>query len=74
MAKPVQIRASYRDDGAFLLRLEAAILKDDRQTEAWRKETCAMIRALNLRLLSAKVDGALPPGKADGVSSGKASP
>lgn len=71
MAKPVQIRASYRDDGAFLLRLEAAILKDDRQTEEWRKETCAMIRALSLRLLSAKVDVASPSGKTGGVSSGK---
>ena len=55
MAKPVQIRASYRDDAAFLLRLEAAVVKDDRQTDEWRKETCAQIRSLSLRLLSAKI-------------------
>jgi hypothetical protein len=47
----VQQRASYRDDGAFLLRLENAVSKDERQPEAWRRETTDMIRALALRLL-----------------------
>ena len=56
MAKPVQIRASYRDDAAFLLRLEAAVAKDNRQTEPWRKETCNKLRELSQRLLSAKVE------------------
>lgn len=56
MSKPVQIRASYRDDAAFLLRLEAAVAKDNRQTEPWRKETCKMLRDLSQRLLSAKVE------------------
>jgi hypothetical protein len=52
------MRASYRDDAAFLLRLEAAVAKDTRQTEAWRKETGGMVHNLALRLLSAKPDGA----------------
>jgi len=56
VAKPVQIRASYRDDAAFLLRLETAVAKDNRQTEPWRKETCKMLRELSQRLLSAKVE------------------
>jgi len=56
MPKPVQMRASYRDDAAFLLRLEAAVSKDVRQTEAWRKETAAKVHDLALHLLSAKVD------------------
>lgn len=62
MAKPVQIRASYRDDAAFLIRLETAVTKDDRQTEGWRKETVKQIRALSLRLLSAK----MPDDKSEG--------
>lgn len=53
MPRPVSIRASYRDDASFLLRLEAAIVKDDRQTESWRNETAQMIRQLSMRLLEA---------------------
>jgi hypothetical protein len=56
VAKPVQIRASYRDDAAYLLRLETAVAKDNRQTETWRKDTCKMLRELSQRLLSAKVE------------------
>ena len=58
MPKPVQIRASYRDDAAFLIRLESAVAKDDRQTEEWRRETCADIRRLSVRLLEAKIEAA----------------
>ena len=47
------MRSSYRDDGSFLLRLEAAIGKDTRQSEAWRDETRKLVRALALRLLEA---------------------
>jgi len=36
-----------------LLRLEAAIVKDDRQSENWRQETARMIRQLSMRLLEA---------------------
>lgn len=56
MPKPVQIRASYRDDAAFLIRLESAVAKDDRQTEEWRRDTCAEIRRLSVRLLEAKIE------------------
>jgi hypothetical protein len=56
VAKPVQIRASYRDDASFLIRLEAAVAKDNRQTEPWRKETCDMLRKLSQRLLAAKAE------------------
>jgi hypothetical protein len=50
------MRVSYRDDAAFLLRLEAAVLKDTRQTEKWRKETGELVHALALRLLSVKME------------------
>lgn len=53
MPRPVAIRVSYRDDAGFLLRLEAAVGKDDRQTADWRKETSTLIRQLSLRLLEA---------------------
>ena len=56
MAKPVQIRASYRDDVAFLIRLEKAVEKDDRQDGGWRQETCNDIRSLYKRLLTARAD------------------
>jgi transposase len=52
--RPVQIRASYRDDAAYLLRLEEALSKDDRQTAAWRKEACELARSLSVKLLQAK--------------------
>lgn len=48
------MRASYRDDAAFLLRLEAAVLKDERQPSGWRDETCQLLRELSLRLLKAE--------------------
>jgi hypothetical protein len=53
MSRPVSIHVSYRDDGGFLLRLEAAVLKDDSQSEGWRNETARMTRQLALRLLAA---------------------
>jgi len=53
MSRPVAIRASYRNDAAFLLRLEAAVAKDERQGEEWRSSTCQSIRALAMRLLQA---------------------
>jgi hypothetical protein len=64
MSRPVQIRVSYRNDAAFLLRLEDAVSKDERQEEVWRQETCAHIRQLATRLLQA--DG--HPTMDDGVS------
>lgn len=59
MPKPVSMRVSYRDDAAYLLRLEAAVSKDTRQAEEWRRETCAQIKALTVRLLGAKIEHAL---------------
>jgi hypothetical protein len=53
--RPVQIRASYRDDAAHLLRLEEAVSKDERQSPGWRKQICKQIRELSVRLLQAKI-------------------
>jgi hypothetical protein len=53
MPRPVSIRVSYREDASFLLRLEAAIVKDTSQSEGWRKDTAQKIRHLALCLLEA---------------------
>lgn len=54
MPRPVAIRADgYRDDGAYLLRLENAVSRDEKQSAEWRRETCEMIRKLANRLLQA---------------------
>ena len=54
MSRPVSIRVSYRDDAAYLLRLEAAVEKDGSQSKAWREETAQMLRKLSLRFLEAE--------------------
>lgn len=51
MSRPVQMRASYRDDAAFLLRLETAVSKDIRKSELWRSQVCLQIRSLVQTLL-----------------------
>jgi rhodanese-related sulfurtransferase len=51
MSRPVKLRVSYRDDTAFLLRLEAAILKDVRQSVEWRNKIAGQARKLALELL-----------------------
>lgn len=53
MPRPVAIRVSYRDDAGYLLRLEAAVVKDERQTQQWRDETARLTRQLSMRLLEA---------------------
>ena len=55
MARPVSMRANYRADGAYLLRLETALLKDRRRSVAWRAGTARMARRLALRLLGADI-------------------
>jgi hypothetical protein len=53
MPRPVAIRVSYRDDAGHLLRLEAAVVKDERQTPEWRDKTAKVIRQLSMLLLEA---------------------
>ena len=53
MPRPVKIRVCYREDAGYLLRLEAAVQKDDRQSAKWRDETAKQIRGLAMRLLEA---------------------
>jgi len=68
--RPVKMRVSYRDDGGYLLRLEAAVLLDDRQTDAWRRETAGLARALALRLLEADGDKSTVPERKKKQASG----
>jgi hypothetical protein len=67
MSRPVSIRVSYREDAAFLIRLEAAVEKDDSQSRDWRIETAQKIRELALRFLGAEVSR----NKANGPSTKK---
>lgn len=55
MSRPVEMRVSYCDDAAYLLRLEKAVTKDARQPMAWRTNTAKMVRRLSLHLLHAEV-------------------
>jgi len=52
LGRPVSVRASYRDDASFLIRLEKAIEADDKQDQKWRDETVAQVRNLAVRLLT----------------------
>ena len=54
MPRPVAIRASYRNDAAFLLRLEEAIGKDPIRRGTWKRSTSKLIRKLVHKLLSAE--------------------
>lgn len=67
MSRPVSIRVSYRDDAAYLLRLEGAVEKDDSMSKDWRQETAQRLRMLSVRFLEA--DGSKHKAKAAGVGS-----
>jgi hypothetical protein len=54
MPRPVAIRASYRNDAAFLLRLEEAIGKDPAMRDAWKRTGAKLIRPLVHHLLTAE--------------------
>ena len=56
MPRPVKIRAHYRTDAAFLLRLETAVGIDPNRRESWKKKTCEHIRIVVQDLLSADVE------------------
>ena len=45
------IHLSYRDDAGFMMRLEAAVLGDKRQSEQFRQETASAVRTLAEQLL-----------------------
>lgn len=53
MGRPVSMRASYRSDASYLLRLEAALAKDERQSQPWRDRMVRAVRALAQDLLEA---------------------
>jgi hypothetical protein len=53
----VSIRVSYRDDAAYLLRLEGAVAKDDRQSDAWRRKVLHHLHAVATLFLQADVHG-----------------
>lgn len=63
MAQPVKIRASYRQDAAYFLRLEEAVEKDDRQPLEWRQDICAQLRALAVRFMQTKSSSERPNAK-----------
>lgn len=54
MARPVAIRLSWRNDAAYLLRLEEAIEKDTTQSPRWKRETWRLVRRLAQKFLAAE--------------------
>ena len=54
MSRPVAVRTSYRNDAAYLLRLEGALELDIDQDDKWIRETQKMARELAQKLLTAK--------------------
>lgn len=65
MPRPVVIRTNYRDDAAYLIRLEQAVLKDDRRTPAWRDAIAAQLRSLALQFLEAEQPVVSKPATSD---------
>jgi len=57
MPRPVSIRVSYRDDSAYLLRLEGAVSKDVRQSDAWRRLVLRHLHAAATLFLQADASG-----------------
>ena len=57
MPRPVSIRVSYRDDAAYLLRLEGAVSKDVRQSDSWRRLVLRHLHAAATLFLQADASG-----------------
>jgi len=53
MPRPVEIRANFRSDTAFLLRFETAVLKDEDLPEEWRRQTAELAHQLATRCMEA---------------------
>ena len=54
MPRPITMRGSYREDAAHLIRLEAAVRKDDRHQPAWGKQVSQKLRELAVLFLEEK--------------------
>lgn len=55
MARPVEIRACYRDDSSYLIRFEKAVSKDTRLNEKFRAEFIDQIHRLAMKAMEADV-------------------
>ncbi len=53
MPRAVAVRANYREDSAYLIRFESAILKDPDLPEDWRCEFAQSVHKLATRCLEA---------------------
>lgn len=53
MPRAVAVRANYREDSAYLIRFESAILKDPDLPEDWRREFAQFVHTLATRCLEA---------------------
>jgi len=61
MPRTVQMRACYRDDAAYLLRLEGAVAKDERRSDAWRKKAIGLLHKVAILFLEADSQGMEEP-------------
>lgn len=53
MARPVKIRACYREDSAYLIRFEGAVLKDAELPEGHREEMARTAHRLSILCMEA---------------------
>lgn len=53
MPRPVAVRVTYREDSAYLIRFETAILKDLELSEEWRRDFAQDAHRLAARCLEA---------------------
>jgi len=53
VSRPVSVKANYREDSAYLIRFESAVLKDPDLPEDWRREFAQDVHRLAAKCLKA---------------------
>lgn len=53
MPRAVSVKANYREDGAYLIRFESAVLKDTDLPEEWRRQFAQAVHSLAAKCLEA---------------------
>jgi hypothetical protein len=56
MPRPVSMRASYGADASYLLRLQAAVKKDDRRTAEWTQKVLQCLNQVSTLFLQAEAE------------------
>ena len=57
MAREVKIRANYKQDAGYLLRLARAVELDPKRSPAWKREIVSTLTSLSVKLLQSGTKG-----------------